>query len=153
MHTIDNRAAQVTIRRGSLRSPRDFDDALDTLGIQRGEDFVVLAARDVVDTTANPDGAARRDDIDTAKAAAKLPREGQAGRVLCAIGRVGPSTRAELARVLGLPRDSVSPRVGALKRLGLVEQAGKRGRQSVVRLTPAGAEKVREWGGLQLAFR
>ena len=135
---------RVTLRRGEATKER-VAAALDELQINPGEDFCIVPAAAFVENGVSVNGASRRGDPDTAKEAAKLSRETHAGKVLIELSRADGTT-GELAKRLGWARDSVSPRVGALKRIGLVEDTPERhGRQRVVRLTPAGQAKAAGW--------
>ena len=46
--------------------------------------------------------------------------------VVCALQRLTEASNAEIARYLGWPINTVTPRVGELRKIGLVEDAGKR---------------------------
>jgi hypothetical protein len=119
---------------------------LDAIGVLPGEYFAVVRP------DLNGPGQARGGDPDTAKEAALgLDREGLRGRVLLAIQDAGKATSWEVAATLGVERDSVSPRMGELrKKLGLVAFTGETRTspsgcsQKVFELTPAGEEKCDE---------
>lgn len=73
---------------------------------------------------------ARREDPDTAKAAAARVGERATDleeQVVAALKKWGPMTCREIADVTSLPRDTISPRIKPLRERGLVDYSYKDG--------------------------
>lgn len=76
--------------------------------------------------TSLSDGAARRSDPDTSKAAAQSVNTKTLGQlVVSALKEVGPMTTEELAAVLQETVVTISPRMRPLVNLGLVRDSGQ----------------------------
>jgi len=81
---------------------------------------------DIIDRQPDADARARTDDPDTSHVAASVVDAGALEtRTLWAL-RGGALTTEEIALRVGVPRDSISPRMQSLRRKGLADREGKR---------------------------
>lgn len=133
---------------------RRLAKAQEELGVAYGAEFVILSTEEF-DALRRPSlldgdrpGAARTDDPQTSKDAAKYPgRNSQRWRVLMAIrsAAVRGATAEEVARITGIEYRSVTPRIGELRNAGFIEGNGETrtssldNQQEVLVLTMLGA--------------
>ena len=71
-------------------------------------------------------GLARNTDPDTSHEAAKIHTSTLEGMVVEVINRNGPMTTEEIARVLKIDLQSITPRIAPLMRLGILIDTGLR---------------------------
>jgi hypothetical protein len=82
--------------------------------------------KDRLDPQPDADALARRDDPDTSHAAAEVVNAGMLETRTLRTLPWGDLTTEEVALRVGVPRDSISPRMRSLERKGLVVRVGKR---------------------------
>ena len=136
----------VTLRRGVANLPA-MRGALDQLGIETGDDFVISRAPDGDAAAKNKLGGFKSE---TGRQAAldNYPRSGsQRWQVLQAVAGRGPITSVEIAREEGMHLPSVKPRLTELRQGGFVEKRGtkpgpKGSKVDAYVLTPRGRDEI-----------